>query len=56
MLKEFEMEFLRRKYNYIRKEIVKRCWELSGCICTERLYPMLAIYIEEERKRNDRNS
>jgi len=37
----------RRKYNSIHKEIVKRCWELSGCICAEKLHPMLTIYIEQ---------
>lgn len=37
----------KRKYNSIHKEIVKKCWELSGCVCAERLHPMLNIYIEE---------
>jgi len=27
------MELLKRKYNFIPKEIVKRCWRFSGCIC-----------------------
>ena len=36
----------KRKYNSIHKEIVKRCWQLSGCICAEKLHPMLSTYIE----------
>lgn len=42
----------KRKYTSIHKEIVKRCWELSGCICAEKLYPMLPVYIEQLRKNN----
>ncbi len=37
----------KNKYNSIHKEIVKRCWELAGNICAERLHPMLSIYIDQ---------
>jgi len=37
----------KNKYNSIHKEIVKRCWELAGNICAERLHPMLSTYINQ---------
>jgi len=37
----------KNKYNSIHKEIVKRCWELAGNICAERLHPMLITYINQ---------
>jgi len=36
----------KNKFNSIHKEIVRRCWELGGNICAERLHPMLSIYID----------
>src|SRR3989337_2058688 len=37
----------RNKFNSIHKEIVRRCWELGGNICAERLHPMLTPYIDQ---------
>ncbi len=37
----------RNKFNSIHKEIVRRCWELASNICSERLHPMLSIYIDQ---------
>ena len=34
------------KFNTIHREIVRRCWELGGNICAERLHPMLSTYID----------
>lgn len=31
----------KRRYNLTHENIVKKCWELSGCICAERLHPIL---------------
>lgn len=38
-----------RTYTSIHKEIIKLCWELSGCICAERLHPMMELYIKQLR-------
>lgn len=35
----------RNKFNSVHKEIIRRCWELAGKICAERLHPMLSTYI-----------
>ncbi len=35
------------KFNTIHREIVRRCWELSGNICAERLHCMLHAYIDQ---------
>ncbi|MDA2921384.1 hypothetical protein MYX76_18150, partial [Desulfobacterota bacterium AH_259_B03_O07] len=35
------------KFNTIHKEIVRRCWELGGNICAERLHCMLPTYIDQ---------
>lgn len=40
----------KRKYTNIHKAVVRRCWELSGEICAERLHPDLAIYIDQLEK------
>lgn len=42
----------KKKYGTIHKEIIKRCWELSGNICAEKLHPMLKVCIEHLRRRN----
>jgi hypothetical protein len=37
----------KNKFKSIHKEIVRRCWELGGNICAERLHPMLSTYIDQ---------
>jgi len=37
----------RNKFNSIHKEIIRRCWELGGNICAERLHTMLPTYIDQ---------
>ena len=31
----------KKKFSGIHARIVKECWELAGCICAERLHPVL---------------
>ncbi len=40
----------KRKYGPIHKDIIKKCWELSGCVCAEKLHPMLPVYIDQLRR------
>jgi hypothetical protein len=40
----------KKKYEQIHEWIIQRCWELSGCVCAEKVHPMLRIYIEELKK------
>ncbi len=40
----------KRKYGPIHKEITEKCWELSGCVCAEKLHPMLPVYMEQLRR------
>jgi hypothetical protein len=35
------------KYGIIHKEIIKKCWELAGNVCAEKIHPMIKIYIEQ---------
>ena len=37
----------KKKFRGVHTRIVKKCLELAGNICAERLHPMLAIYIEQ---------
>lgn len=37
----------RSKFNSIHKEIIRRCWELGGNICAERLHTMLPTYLDQ---------
>jgi hypothetical protein len=37
----------KNKFNTIHREIIRRCWELGGNICAERLHPMLSTYIDQ---------
>src|ERR671922_1305379 len=40
----------KKKFKGVHTRIVKKCWELAGNICAERLHPMVAIYIEQLHK------
>ncbi len=40
----------KKKFTGVHTRIVKKCLELAGNICAERLHPMLAIYIEQLHK------
>ncbi len=40
----------KKKFRGVHTRIVKKCWELTGYICAERLHPMVAIYIEQLHK------
>jgi hypothetical protein len=40
----------KKKFRGVHTRIVKKCLELAGNICAERLHPMLAIYIEQLHK------
>lgn len=35
----------KKKYGIIHKEILKRCWELAGKVCAEKIHPMLNAYL-----------
>jgi len=37
----------KNRFNSTHKEIIRRCWELGGNICAERLHPMLCAYIDQ---------
>jgi rubredoxin len=41
------------KYNALHKQIVKKCWELSGNICGERLYPIMERCIEDLNEKGE---
>lgn len=45
----------KRKYGIIHKEIVMKYWELAGCVCAEKIHPMIDIYISQlsQNKRLD---
>jgi len=37
----------KKKFRGVHIRIVKKCWELGGNICAERLHPMLCTYIDQ---------
>jgi hypothetical protein len=37
----------KKKFRGVHVRIVKKCWELAGSICAERLHPMLCTYIDQ---------
>lgn len=37
----------KRRYCSFHHTMVRKCWELSGLLCAERLTPMLCIYLKE---------
>jgi hypothetical protein len=37
----------KNKFNTVHREIIRRCWELGGNICAERLHPILSTYIDQ---------
>ncbi len=37
----------KKKFRTVQVRIIKRCWELAGQICAERLHPCLATYIDQ---------
>ena len=37
----------KNRFNSIHKEIIRRCWELGGNICGERLHTMLPTYLDQ---------
>jgi hypothetical protein len=37
----------KKKFRGVHVRIVKKCWELAGNICAQRLHPMLATYIDQ---------
>ena len=37
----------KNKLNSIHREIIRRCWELGGNICAERLHTMLPTYLDQ---------
>lgn len=37
-------------YHSFHASLVKDLWELSGCICAERLYPMIPVYLDQLAK------
>ena len=41
----------KNKFNTIHREIIRRCWELGGNICAERLHPILSTYIDQLDKK-----
>lgn len=45
----------KRKYDIIHKEIVKKCWELAGKVCAEKVHPMMGVYLKQlkQNKRLD---
>jgi hypothetical protein len=42
----------KKKYESVHEVILWKCWGLSGCVCAEKLHPMLEVYIEELKKNN----
>jgi hypothetical protein len=37
----------KKSFSSVHMRIVKKCWELAGGICAERLHPMLCAYIDQ---------
>lgn len=35
------------------EEVIRKCWELAGNICAEKLHPMLPVYIEQLAKNGE---
>ncbi len=42
----------KKKYGPVHESIVYKCWELSGCVCAEKVHPMLDVYIGELKRNN----
>ena len=41
------------KYNVLHKEIIEKCWGISGYICAERFHPILKICIEHFNEKGE---
>lgn len=50
-VKRFERR--KKKYGPVDESIVYKCWELSGCVCAEKVHPMLDVYIDELKRNNN---
>lgn len=42
----------KKVYGPLCKKIVEECWYLSGCVCAEKLHPMLNVYIDQLKQNN----
>ena len=40
----------KKRYLSFNNTMVRKCWELSGKICAERLTPMLSVYLESLKR------
>lgn len=42
----------KKVYGSLCKKIIEKCWYLSGCVCAEKLHPMLNVYIKQLKQNN----